>query len=154
MIFLITWGIGILTGIITAFFASGGWTFHSLCHHFLFYQMTVTLTLAGLTSFIGHVFQSDRVAKSIGWQPGSPFQKELGYAELGFALAGFLCMFYSDEFWLATIVLASPLYLLAGINHIREMVVKKNHASHNTWTIIPDLLMPISWIFLYIFSKV
>lgn len=28
--------------------------------------------------------------------------------------------------WLAAIVLTSPLYLLAGINHIIEMIVKKN----------------------------
>lgn len=154
MIFLIAWIIGILTGIVTILFNSGIWDFSSVCRTLLFYQMTVTLTLSGLIGFIGHVFKSDRVAESIGWAKGSPFQKELGFAELGYALAGFMCIFYSEDFWLAVIVLTSPLYLLAGFNHIREMVVMKNYASHNTWTIIPDLLMPISWILLYLFSGV
>lgn len=153
MIFLITWIIGILTGIATILFHPGNWTFTSVCHNLLFYQMTVTLTLSGIISFIGHVFKSDSVAESIGWAKGSPFQKELGFAELGYALVGIMCIFYGRDFWLAAIVLTSPLYLLAGINHIKEMIVEKNYASHNTWTIIPDLLMPVSWVLLYLFSR-
>ena len=147
------WMIGILTGAATILLHPGNWTFVSVCQNLLFYQMTVTLTLSGLIGFIGHVFKSDSVAQSVGWETGSPFQKELGFAELGYALAGVMCIFNSRDFWLAAIVLTSPLYLLAGINHIREMVIEKNYASHNTWTIIPDLLMPVSWILLYLFSK-
>lgn len=150
MIFLITWIIGIVLGFVTTICNPTINTVSTVCHNLLLYQMTVTLPLSGLISFVCHVFYSDRVAELIGWKKGSPFQKELGFAEFGYALAGFLCIFYRGEFWLAAIVIASPLYLLAGINHIWEMVVKKNYASHNTWTIIPDLLMPISWILLYI----
>lgn len=152
MVFLVIWSFGIILGFITTICNPAIRTVPSICQNLLFYQMTVTLTLSGLISFIGHVFRSDYVAESIGWKKGSPFQKELGFAELGYALAGILCIFYQKDFWLATIVLTSPLFLLAGINHIWEMAVKKNYASHNTWTIIPDLLMPISWILLYIFS--
>lgn len=153
MIFLITWLIGILTGTATILIRPGNWTFASVCQNLLFYQMTVTLTLSGLISFIGHVFKADSVAESIGWAKGSPFQKELGFAELGYALAGVLCIFYGRDVWLAAIVLTAPLYLLAGINHIKEVIVDKNYASHNTWTIVPDLLMPISWALLYWFSR-
>lgn len=153
MIFLITWIIGIVLGFVTTIYNPAINSISLVCHNLLLYQMTVTLPLSGLISFVGHVFYSDRVAELIGWEKGSPFQKELGFAELGYALAGFLCIFYRGEFWLAAIVIASPLYLLAGINHIWEMVVKKNYASHNTWTIIPDLLMPISWILLYLYSN-
>lgn len=150
MIFLITWIIGIVLGVVTTICNPAITSISSVCHNLLLYQMTVTFPLSGLISFIGHVFHSDRVAELIGWEKGSPFQKELGFAELGYVLAGFLCIFYRGEFWLAAIIIASPLYMLAGINHIWEMVVKKNYASHNTWTIIPDLLMPISWILLYL----
>jgi hypothetical protein len=117
--------LGVLVGTATILFQPGNWTFASICQNLLFYQMTVTLTLSGLISFFGHVFKSDSVAESIGWAKGSPFQKELGYAELGYALAGVMCIFYGREFWLAAIVLTSPLYLLAGINHIKEMIVEK-----------------------------
>lgn len=152
MIFLIIWILGLLVGIITAAINPSISTFSSFCQNLLFYQLTITLTLSGSVSFIGHVFRSDMVAESIGWSKGSPFQKELGFAEAGFALAGFLCIFYHREFWLATIVLSSPLYLLAGINHIWDVVKNKNYAPHNTWTILPDLLMPISWILLFLLS--
>lgn len=152
MIFLVIWILGLLVGTVTAVINPAISTFPSFCQNLLFYQLTITLTLSGAVSFIGHVFRSDMVAESIGWKKGSPFQKELGFAEAGFALAGLLCIFYHGEFWLAAIVMASPLYLLAGINHIWEVVKKKNYASHNTWTILPDLMMPVSWILLFLFS--
>jgi hypothetical protein len=93
------------------------------------------------------------VAEKIGWTKGSPFQKELGYAEFGYALAGFICIWFHQQFWLAVIILVSPLYILAGINHIKEMITKRNFHSHNTLPIISDILIPISWILLFLFSK-
>lgn len=153
MIFLYIWLLGILAGIVTTIANPAIRTFGEICRNLLFYQMTVTLSFSGLISFIGHVFRSDMVAEKIGWRTGSPFQKELGFAELGYTFAGILCVWFQKDFWLAAIAIASPLYILAGINHIWEMVVKKNYASHNTWTIIPDLLMPLSWILLYCFAK-
>jgi hypothetical protein len=152
MIFTVFWIAGLLAGGLTSVLVPGDHSFRAVCSNLLFYQMTVTVFLAGITGFIGHVFKSDRVAASIGWAPGSPFQKELGFAELGYAVAGFLCIFYGKDFRLAVIAAVSPLYLLAGINHIREMIVKHNYAPHNTGTIIPDLLMPATWIVLYLFS--
>ena len=153
MIFIFTWIIGIAVGVITTICNPSIRTCSAICMNMLFYQLTVTLSLSGLISFIGHVFKSDMVAEKIGWVKGSPFQKELGFAELGYAIAGFMCIWFHHEFWLAVIVLVSPLYVLAGVNHIWEMAVKKNFASHNTWTIIPDLLMPLSWIMLYLFAQ-
>jgi hypothetical protein len=152
MIFTVFWIAGLLAGGLTSVFVLHDNSLSAVCSNLLFYQMTVTVFLSGLTGFIGHVFKSDKIARSIGWATGSPFQKELGFAELGYALAGFFCIFYGREFRLAVIVLVSPLYLLAGLIHIYEMVAKHNFASHNTLTIIPDLLMPVSWIVLYLLS--
>lgn len=153
MIFLIFWIIGLLVGGITSIFNSDIHTFSDICSNLLFYQLTVSVGLSGITGFLGHVFRSDMVADQIGWAKGSPFQKELGFAELGFAIAGIMCIWYGREFWLAVIVLVSPLFFLAGINHVREMIVNKNYHPHNAVTSIPDILMPLSWIFLWICSK-
>lgn len=153
MIFIFTWVAGLIIGIITAIANPNISSFGELCTNLLFYQLTVSISLSGLIGFVGHVFKSDMVAEKIGWAKGSPFQKELGYTELGFAIAGIMCIWHGKEFWLATIVLVTPLYILAGINHIREMVVVKNFHPYNTVTSIPDLLMPLSWIFLWMFSK-
>lgn len=153
MIFLFTWFLGILVGIITTLANPAMRSLGEISRNLLFYQMTVSLFLSGLISFVGHVFRSDAVAVKIGWETGSPFQKELGFAELGYAFAGILCIWFQKDFWLAAIVIASPLYVLAGINHVWEMVVKKNYASHNTWTILPDFLLPLTWVVLFCLAK-
>lgn len=115
--------------------------------------MTISLTLSNFVGFIGHVLKSDMVAEKIGWTKGSPFQKELGFAELGYSIAGFLCIWIHQEFWLATIIAVTPLYILAGVNHIKELIVNKNFASHNIWPILSDIVMPLSWIVLYVITK-
>lgn len=153
MIFIITWVVGLAVGFITAIFNPNIDTFREFCTNLLFYQLTITVSLSGLIGFWGHVFKSDMVAEQIGWSKGSQFQKELGFAELGFAIAGIMCNWYGKEFQLATIVLVTPLFILAGINHLREMVVNKNFHSYNLITSVPDLLMPLSWIFFWIYSK-
>lgn len=153
MIFIIIWGAGLAVGFITAVANPNIDTFREVCTNLLFYQLTISITLSGLIGFWGHVFKSDMIAEQIGWSKGSPFQKELGYAELGFAIAGIMCIWHGREFWLATIVLITPLFILAGINHIREIVVNKNFHPYNLVTSIPDLLMPLSWIFLWICSN-
>ncbi|HEX3028582.1 MAG TPA: DUF6790 family protein, partial [Clostridia bacterium] len=101
MIFLIFWAIGLLVGGVTSIFNSDIHTFKDICDNLLFYQLTVSVALSGITGFLGHVFRSDMVADQIGWAKGSPFQKELGFAELGFAIAGIMCIWYGKEFWLA-----------------------------------------------------
>lgn len=153
MIFMIVWVLGLAVGITVTLCNPSIRMFDEICKNMLFYQMAVTVTLSGLIGFWGHVFRSDMVAEQIGWKKGSPFQKELGFAELGYAIAGVMCIWYGKEFWLAVIVLVSPLFLLAGINHIREMIVDKNISVHNTVTSIADILMPLSWILLWICSK-
>lgn len=152
MIFAIYWLLGWLSGIGAVLLGPGTNSPAEVCQTLLFYQLSITLSLSGLTSFIGHVFKSDFVAEKIGWDTGSPFQKELGFAQLGFAIVGFASIWQGNEFRLAAILCSSPLYFLAGIKHIKEMIINKNYHSHNTWTIIPDILMPLSWIILFILS--
>lgn len=153
MIFVITWILGLAAGAAATLLNPSVRTFGEICRNLLFYQMTVTVALSGLIGFWGHVFRSDMVAEQIGWKTGSPFQKELGYAELGYAIAGLMCIWQGKEFWLAVIVLVSPLFFLAGLNHIREMIVDKNISAHNTATSIADLLMPVSWVLLWICAR-
>lgn len=152
MIFIITWVAGILVGIIDVILNPAIHGLAEISATMLFFQLTVTLTLTGFIGAVGHAVFSDAIAKKIGWEAGSPFQKELGYAEFGYFLAGIFCIFFHREFWLATIIIISPLFVFAALNHLRDMLVNRNFALHNTWTIIPDLLMPISWITFFILS--
>ena len=154
MIFIITWIIGIAFGIITTILNKDIRTLSAISGNLLFYQLTITLTLTSFIGFLGHVFKSDIIADFIGWQKGSFFQKELGYAELGQGIAGFLCIWMGREFYLATIVILSPLYIGAAIVHIQEMIKSKNFKPGNAFMVIPDLLMPFTLILLYCLSNI
>lgn len=53
------------------------------------YLFLFPLGLLGLWAFIGHVFFAGQSAASIGWAP-SPFQYEVGVANLGLGLASLM----------------------------------------------------------------
>ena len=55
----------------------------------------------GLWAALGHIVFPARVAQAIGW-PTSPFQFEVGVANLGIGLAGLYAAFRSFEARLAT----------------------------------------------------
>jgi uncharacterized protein DUF6790 len=72
--------------------------------------------LVGVTGIIGatgHLLKADDVSRSIGWPPGSPFQWEVGVADLGWGVLGVLSPVYGRGFWLATIIMAS-IFLLGA----------------------------------------
>lgn len=152
MIFLIFWLIGMIAGIVTTIINPAIRTVQAISTNLLFYQLVITLTLTGILGFVGHVFKSDMIAEFIGWEKGSPFQKELGYAELGYAIAGVLCIWMSKDFWLATIVTFSSLFIGAAIIHIKEMIKRKNFKLGNSFMVLPDLITPLSVIVLYFIS--
>ncbi len=106
--------------------------------------------VAGIISASGHLLKADDVARSIGWAPGSPFQWEVGVADLGWGVLGVLCPFYGRDFWLATIVVASIFLLGAAIGHVKQMIVAKNFAPGNAGGVFfADVVIPIFLIVLY-----
>ncbi|MES0361085.1 MAG: DUF6790 family protein, partial [Anaerolineales bacterium] len=49
---------------------------------FLIFLFALGVAGSGIGGFFGHLFLSDQVAESIGWSIGSPFQLEMGFANL------------------------------------------------------------------------
>ena len=150
MIFIILWILGLIAGFITTLIDNSMRDIVSISKNLLFYQLVITSAFTGLFGFLGHVLRSDKTAENIGWKTGSPFQKELGSAELGYGIAGLLCIWFKGYFWLALIVVITPLYLGAAAVHIKETVVKKNFKPDNAVSIIPDILNPATLIVLSI----
>lgn len=97
-----------------------------------------------LASSVMHTVFAKRTAASIGWQTNG-FQYEIGFASLGFGLGGILAAMAVPGAWLPMAVAQSIFLALAGINHIREMVTKKNFAPGNTIILIYDFGLPISY---------
>ncbi|NLX51296.1 MAG: hypothetical protein GXY72_04235 [Deltaproteobacteria bacterium] len=111
----------------------------------LLYLFIFNVGCSGLFAFWGHAFFADRAAASIGWAPGSPFQFEVAVANLAFGVLGMLCIFFRDNFWLATGVGCAVFLLGAAAGHIREMLTAGNYAVNNAGPVLylGDITIPV-----------
>ena len=92
---------------------------------------------------IAHMFFGPPIAASIGWAP-SPFQWEVGGANLGIGIAGVWASSFGREYWLAVIIMAAAFLWVAGVGHIREIVRSHNLAVSNAGPILfTDFLVPL-----------
>jgi hypothetical protein len=82
-------------------------------------------------------------ARFIGWQP-SPFQAEVGFASLGFAVVGFLAYRRSFDLRLAAVVGPALFLLGAAGGHLYQMIAAGNFAPGNAGVIFyTDILIPL-----------
>jgi hypothetical protein len=99
----------------------------------------------------GHLFFPDPVAESIGWGRGSPFQWEVGLADLLIGVLGVMAPGFDRDFQLAAVVAFSIFYLGAALGHVRERVIHGNTARGNAGFIFWfDIVAPIVAITLYV----
>ena len=106
------------------------------------YAFIFPVGLMGLWAALGHIVFPVRVAQVIGWQT-SPFQFEVGVANLGIAFAGLYAAFRSFEARLATNLALGCFLIAAGVGHIREIITAGNFAPGNAGPILfTDLLTP------------
>jgi hypothetical protein len=90
-----------------------------------------------------HAFFGELAAKFIGWED-SPFQAEVGWASLGFALVGFLAFRGSRGLRVAAVVGPACFLLGAAVGHAIQMVKAHNFAPGNAGVIFyTDILIPI-----------
>ncbi len=107
----------------------------------------------GLFTFAGHVFAPEVTAKEIGWAP-SPFQYEVGMADLTVAVLGILAFRRNLGFRLAATVATVTWLGGDAIGHVRQMVIANNFAPGNAgpwfWT---DILFPLVMVVTYYLSS-
>lgn len=106
------------------------------------FYILFTVGVSQLYNFIMHVFFGDFVAQFIGWSQ-SPFQAEVGFCSLGFALIGFYA--YRKNLSTRVCAILGPAAFLwgAAIGHIHQMVVAHNFAIGNAGPIYyADLIQP------------
>jgi hypothetical protein len=106
------------------------------------YAFIFPVGLMGFWAALGHIVFPARAAQAIGWQT-SPFQFEVGAANLGIGCAGLYAAFRSFEARLATNLALACFLIGAGIGHIREIITAGNFAPGNARPILfTDLLTP------------
>ena len=152
------WSITLLTSILAAIISMALTdtviTLNFVISVFLLWLLVIGIGITGIIAFFGHIFKADEVAGKIGWPAGSPFQREIAFTNLGIGIAGVLCFFFRDDFWLAVIIVSSVFLTGAGIGHIYEQKKSENVSEYNTGTVVAyDLLMPAVLIVLWILMK-
>ena len=110
---------------------------------YLLYLLFFYVGLMGLLTAYAHVFRPVQTSASIGWAT-SPYEYEVGMADLTVGVLGVLCMKFRGDFWLATAI-ANAFWLLGdAVGHIRQMTVYNNHASNNSGIFLAtEIIMPL-----------
>lgn len=97
---------------------------------YLIYFFAIYVGFMGVFTAYAHVFMPGRASASIGWAP-SPFEYEVGMADLTVGVLGILCIWFRGNFWLATAI-ANAVWLLGdAVGHIRQVMLANNHAANN-----------------------
>ncbi|WP_374306103.1 DUF6790 family protein [Methylocella sp.] len=109
----------------------------------LSWLLLLPIGLGGLWSAYFHLFQPALAANAIGWAD-SPFQFEVGMADLALGIAGCFSVYASFGFR-AAVTLINAIFLAGdGVGHARQMIVARNFAVDNAgpafWV---DLALPL-----------
>jgi hypothetical protein len=98
-----------------------------------------------LVAASGHLFAADEVAKSIGWPPGSPFQREIGFSDLAWGVLGVLCIRMRGTFREAFVIGTGIFLWGAAGGHIYEMITEDNFSRNNSGLLLAiDILLPVA----------
>lgn len=118
------------------------------------YIMLFPVGIQGLWGALDHLGFPARTAASIGWAP-SPFQFEVGVANLGLGVAGLIAAFYGS--WNFRLSLAIyVLFFLGGAawGHVIQMMNAANFAPGNAGPIFyTDILTPVSLLILLALAR-
>ena len=107
------------------------------------YLLAISVGANGLGGGFGHLFLSDLVAEGVGWSTGSPFQLEMGFANLALGILGIMAIGRRDGFRAATIVATTVIGLGATMVHLQDIAAHGNLAPGNTIQNIGNLLDPV-----------
>ena len=109
----------------------------------VFWLMLLFVGVCGLYSGGMHLFMPGLSAAHIGWAP-SPFQWEVGVADVTIGVLGIMAAWASRPFRWAVVVALSLFFLGDAIGHIRQMQVSHDFAPGNagSWFWI-DVIGPV-----------
>lgn len=101
----------------------------------------------GIAGALGHFFYSDVVAEAIGWETGSPFQLEIGFANLALGVLAVIAIGRRDGFREATVIAGTIFGVGAFIVHMVDLAQTGNLAPGNIIININNLGRPALLIF-------
>ena len=113
------------------------------------YFVSIFIAPMGLFGFIGHQFMADKVAAAIGWEKGSFFQKEIGFANLAMGISAIYASHLNNEAALKTIVIAYAIFMGgAGFVHLTDLMHRNNRSILNVQPLILEAVIVIYSLYL------
>lgn len=103
--------------------------------------VTYLIGWAGVGAGISHIFFGRRISRTIGFDK-SPYELEVGFADLAMGIVALLAGAYAPEFSLAIILINAIFRVGCGIGHIRSMIKTRNFAVNNTAILFIDFAVP------------
>jgi len=154
MIFLYLYGLMIIFALIHIAASRTPRTLHRVMELFLLYLL-IGIGISGILAYIAHVFYAANTAAYIGWPAGSPFQYEVGVANLGLGILGILCIWARRNFWLATIIINGAFAWGIAYGHVAQMIKLLNYNPGNAGIVFwIDLLIPLITFVLFIIYRI
>ena len=106
--------------------------------------------VTGLWAAVFHLFFPDVAAADIGWEP-SPFQFEVGMADLAIGATACVSFWRSLDFKAAVVIINAIFLLGDAIGHVGQMIAAGNFASGNAGVpFLDDLILPVLTLILLI----
>ena len=120
---------------------------------YLIYLFVIYVGLMGVLTAYAHVFRPLQTSASIGWST-SPYEYEVGMADLTVGVLGLLCLWFRENFWLATAI-ANAVWLLGdAVGHVRQQVLNNNHAANNSGVFLyAEIMTPLLILFLTLYHR-
>jgi hypothetical protein len=125
---------------------SGG----TIADRLLAWILLLPIGVSGLWAAMFHLFFPEMAAADIGWEP-SPFQFEVGIADLAMGATACVSFWRSLDFK-AAVVMVNAIFLLGdAIGHVRQMIAADTFAPGNAGVpFFGDLIFPALSIILLI----
>jgi hypothetical protein len=141
---IVLWVVALLCAGIAIWRAPRPITFSLIADKLLRYLFVFPLGVQGLWAFVCHVLFPEAAANAIGWEP-SPFQYEVGVANLGIGLASFYAAFKGFPARAAIAIMAGCFLAGAGLGHSIDIAQGDNFTPGNSGPILyTDFLTPIA----------
>jgi len=135
--------LGLVAALIAIALDPGGFTYANVAEELLAYFILFSVGISFFYNFIFHVFFGELAASYIGW-PDSPFQAEVGYASLGFAVVGFMAFKGNCCVRFAAVLGPAMFQWGAAVGHIFDIIKTGNMAPGNAGIMLySDILLPV-----------
>src|SRR5271154_6371825 len=126
---------------------------HAIAATYLIYFLFFYVGVMGVFTACAHVFRPMQTSASIGWAT-SPYEYEVGMADLTVGVLGILCLWLRGNFWLATAI-ANAVWLLGdAVGHLRQIMLTNNHAANNSGVfLVVEFTMPVLILILALYHR-